>query len=85
MTGKNANFGQIYEFFYSRDFWKAVATAFLGTSKLPMVNFEINFFLFICSKMFVFQSHKFVPQEAELTFGAEIFFGYAPPGLICLC
>ena len=37
------------------DFWKAVAAAFLGISKILTVNFEISLFLFICSKIFVFQ------------------------------
>ena len=36
------------------DFWKAVATAFLGISKIPMVNFEIKSFSFYLSKKFCF-------------------------------
>ena len=27
-----------------RNFWKAIVIAFLGISKIPMINFEINFF-----------------------------------------
>ena len=34
------------------DFQRAIATAFLGISKIPTVNFEITLFLFICSKCF---------------------------------
>ena len=44
---KNANFGQIYEFFCDLyDFRKAVPTAFLGIKKIPTVNVEIHFFSF---------------------------------------
>ena len=50
LTGKNVNFGQIYDFCDFHDFPKAIgiATVFLGVSKISVVNFEINFFLFIC-------------------------------------
>ena len=44
MTGKNANIGHIYEFCDFDGFRKAVATAFLGMSKIPIVKFEIKFF-----------------------------------------
>ena len=36
------------------DFRKAVATAFVGISKIPMVNFEINSFSFHLFKNFCF-------------------------------
>ena len=37
------------------DFRKAVTTTFLGILKIPALNVEINSFLFICSKFFVFK------------------------------
>ena len=37
------------------NFRKAVATAFLGISKIPMANFNIHSFLFYLFKNFVFK------------------------------
>ena len=54
------------------DIQKAAATEFLRT-----LNFEINYFLFICLKIFVFQGHKFVPREVERKFEIGSFFSFA--------
>ena len=57
------------------DFRKTVAIAFVGISKIPMVNFEIHS-LFVL-KIFVFQSHKFVPRKIGFREQTERFFGCA--------
>ena len=45
------------------DFRKTVATAFLGISKPPMVNFEIHCYSFYLFKNFCFPATQFVPKE----------------------
>ena len=61
-----ARFTNFYDFY---DFRKAVATAFLGISKIPTVNVEIHSFSFICSKISVSQCHRFVPRKSFGVFG----------------
>ena len=59
------------------DFWKAVATAYLRISKIPVVNVEIHSFSFIYLKISVSQSHKSVPRKVEFRVQNERFFGNA--------
>ena len=61
------------------DFWKTVAAAFLGISKIPIVNFEINSFSFYLFKKFCFPMTHIYAREVELGFETERFFGYAAP------
>ena len=46
------------------DFWKAVATAFLGISKIATVNFEINPFCFYLFKNFCFPVKQTCAQRS---------------------
>ena len=42
-----------------------------------MTSLRSTVFLVICSKIFVFQSNRFVPRENELRVQTERFFDYA--------
>ena len=50
LTVKNANFGQIYEFFMFLWF-KEFSNCILGISKIPTINFQIHSFLLFVKKI----------------------------------
>ena len=66
------------------DFRKAVATAFLGISKTPMVNFEIHYFSFYLFKKFCFPATQFVPQKFEFRVHTEgLIYFYCLQAIKC--
>ena len=65
------------------DFRKAVATTFLGISKIPTVNFEIHSFSFyFCQKKLFSSDANFCPAKLNLEYKLERFFCYAHRVLI---
>ena len=61
MTGKNANFGQIYELLRFYDFRKAAAIAFLGILKI----ITVNFLLFV-QKLCFFDDKNLCHEKLDL-------------------
>ena len=59
------------------DFWKTVATAFLRTSKIPVVTVEIHSFSFYLLKNFCLSLSQICACKVEFRVQTERFFGNA--------
>ena len=64
---------RLTNFCYVKDVGKAVATAFVGISKIPIVKVEIHSFLFICSKISVSQCERFVLEKVNVGYKLKDF------------